>query len=171
MLRKRLLIIALICLVSLVAIAQRFTHNTQRSPVTNGTAATSQELYQGMPTFTTYVPNGKSIKQLGGWTRVSPEGSAPVYAYSDTIDSTHIIVSQQALPDDFKRDTDTHVNELAQSYGADNQITARDFTVYVGTSVSGPQSAIFRIQNTLVLIKSASKLSNDQWIGYISSLK
>ena len=51
-------------------------------------------LEKGTPSYDTLLPENKSIDQLGGWTRISPPDRNPVYAYTDQIGSTKIIVSQ-----------------------------------------------------------------------------
>lgn len=128
-------------------------------------------LTKGTPEYKTYLPSGKSIESYGGWTRVSPPDRNPVYAYSDTISGTPINVSQQPLPKDFKPDVAEQVAELAKGYHADHFITVKDTKVYIGTSAKGPQSVIFVKGDTLILIKSSAKLSDDQWTSFVDSLR
>lgn len=120
--------------------------------------------------YQTILPGGKSIKELGGWTRVSPAKSEPVYAYTDTLDGISINVSEQPLPKSFIGDTDGQVEELAKKFNATSKITAGDLTVYVGTSSKGPQSVIFTKNSLLVLIKSQKKIDDTAWARYIKSL-
>jgi hypothetical protein len=122
------------------------------------------------PTYRTVLPDGKSADELGGWQRISPPEKDPVFAYNDTINGIPITVSQQPLPDSFKTDTASHVAELAKSYNATVNITAGDTTVYIGTSVKGPQSVILTKKNLLVLIKSQKTIDNAAWEDYIKSL-
>ena len=122
------------------------------------------------PDYSTVVPKGKSIDSLGGWHRVSPPSSNPVFAYADKIDGVAIIVSQQPIPDSFQPDIDKHVAELAKSYVATDKITTGAVTIYVGTSASGPQSAILIKNNVLVLVKSSQKISDDSWAAYANTL-
>lgn len=75
------------------------------------------------------------------------------------------------MPDSFKDDPEDQLKELAQNYGANEHITVNNRTVYVGTSSKGPQSLLFFIDKTLLLIKSSTKLSNDQWVAYIAALQ
>ncbi len=128
-------------------------------------------LVKGTPEYKTYLPAGKNIESYGGWTRVSPPDRNPVYAYSDTIFGTPINVSQQPLPKEFKPDTADQVAELAKGYHADHFITVKDTKVYIGTSAKGPQSVIFVKGETLILIKSSAKLSDDQWTSFVDSLR
>jgi len=122
------------------------------------------------PTYLTVLPQGKTIATLGGWQRVSPTDSDPVYAFADSINGTGITVSEQPLPASFKDDVDAQIAALAKGYDATDQITAGDTTVYIGTNAKGPQSVILTKDNLLILIKSQDTLSNGDWKNYISSL-
>ena len=81
-------------------------------------------------------------------------------AFADTIDGVPVSVSQQPLPEVFKKDTDAHLSELAKSYNATDKMNADGTTVYIGTSAKGPQSALFVKNNLLILIKSQSKIDS-----------
>lgn len=129
------------------------------------------QLTKGTPEYKTFLPNGKSIDSLGGWTRVSPPDRNPVYAYADTLGGTPITVSQQPLPKEFKSDPNDQVAELAKNYHADHFITVDAIKVYIGTSAKGPQSVLFVKDATLVLIKSTASLSDDRWTEYVHSLR
>lgn len=134
-------------------------------------ASTASGPTPGTPSYATILPHGKSIKSLGGWYRVSPPSSDPVYAFADQIGSVPLDVSEQPLPDSFKNDTSEQVAQLAQSFGAGEKLTAQGLTFYIGTSAKGPQSIILTKNNLLILIRSTAILTNDQWIAYISSLQ
>jgi len=140
--------------------------------VMNGTfsrAVTSTTIAQ-TPTYQTVTPSGKAASSLK-WQRVSPANSNPVFAYADTIDGVSVFVSQQPIPDNFQPNVDDHVAQLAAAYTATDKISAGSTPIYVGTSAQGPQSAIFSKNNLLVLIKSASKISDDAWASYVNSLQ
>lgn len=122
------------------------------------------------PTYQTVLPKGKTISELGGWNRVSPPKNDPVFAYADTIDGVVISVSQQPLPQSFKNDTDNQVAELAKKFNATDKLNADSLSVYIGTSVKGPQSVIFASDNLLILIKSEKKISDASWTKYAESL-
>lgn len=122
------------------------------------------------PDYQTIVPVNKSINKLGGWRRVSPPKGDPVFAYSDKIGDVRIDVSEQPLPDSFKSDPDGKVADLARSYAANDKILTGDTTMYVGTSVKGPQSAILTKFNLLILIKSQKKIDSKDWSKYADSL-
>lgn len=119
--------------------------------------------------FQTILPSGKTIKDLGGWERISPLNTAPVFAYADKIDDVSISISQQPLP--FTGNIDEQVGQLAAAYSATNTLDASGTKVYIGTSAKGPQSTIFSKKDLLVLIKSQAKINNESWTRYISSLQ
>lgn len=123
------------------------------------------------PGFQTILPSGSSIKDLGGWERISPSSSDPVYAYSDALGGTSISVSEQPLPASFKDSTDAKVADLAKGYNATTKIDAKGTTVYIGNSAKGPQSTIFVKKGLLILIKSQAKIDTKTWTAYVSSLK
>ena len=136
------------------------TDNTSASPV----------LERGTPSFPTVSPPEKDIDSLGGWTRVSPSASDPVYAFTDKIGNVPIIVSQQTLPSDFKADTPSKIQQLAADFSANEKIVIDENTIYIGTSSNGVQSVIFSLNNLLILIKSDDRISNDSWAQYIRTL-
>ena len=144
--------------------------NTDKKRITSGDSkvlAAEDEV----PNYKTLLPTGTTIKELGGWHRVSPPDRNPVFAYADTIGGVSVTVSQQPLPDSFKADVDGSVSKLAASYSAKDEVPAGDAKVFVGTSVKGPQSAIMVKQDVLVLIKSTSKISDKNWSDYAFSLQ
>lgn len=133
--------------------------------------ATTQKLSHGTPRYTTVLPAGKSINQLGGWTRVSPPDRNPVYAFVDKVGTVSLTVSEQPLPANLQHDSDQQISELAQNFSATDKISANGLTAYIGTSAKGPQSVILTKNNLLILIKSETALTNAQWVTYVSSLQ
>ena len=128
-------------------------------------------LTRGSPDFATVLPAGKSIDSLGGWTRVSPPKSDPVYAYSDVIDSVPVNVSEQLLPERFQTDTANAVADLAKEFNATDKLSVQNTTAYLGTSAQGPQSLIVNLGELLLLIKSNAPIPADQWSAYVQSLR
>lgn len=122
------------------------------------------------PTFATILPEKKKITDLGGWKRVSPPQKEPVFAYTDTLGSTPVSVSQQPLPPAFKNDPKSQVAELAKKFNATSKIDVNGTDVYIGTSAKGPQSVIFVKKDLLILIKSQNKIDDMTWASYIASL-
>lgn len=120
---------------------------------------------QSEPSFQAILPAKKSIRELGGWTRVSPPEQAPAFSYDDAINDIAIKVTQQEL-----QNASQSVADIAKAYNATDKITASDTAVYIGTSFNGPQSVLFAKGNLLILIASADKISNDSWASYINAL-
>lgn len=137
----------------------------QRNAANNNANETVQN-----PEYSTLLPNGTSIEELGGWNRVSPEDSDPVYAYADTIDGVQITVSEQPLPASFKNNIDSQVAELAKKFSATDQIETNGTKIYIGTSAKGPQSVIFARGGLLILVKSQKKIDDSSWKKYADSL-
>jgi len=121
------------------------------------------------PQFATVLPNGKSIDDLGGWIRISPTTSDPVFAYNDKIDGVAVNVSEQPLPKSFEANPDAQVAEITKG-GAYNEINGGNTKAYIGTSSQGPQSVVFSKKNLLILIKSQQKIDTKSWSKYIESL-
>lgn len=170
----RILAAALLAVV--VGAAQAFppAGQTRDSQMTSEIPAESQivtgPLEKGNPDYETLLPEGKTIESYGGWTRVSPPNRNPVYAYSDTLNNVPITVSQQPLPDDFKEDSKSQVQQLAAGYAANNELNVPGASAYVGTSAKGPQSVIVLKNRLLILIKASAQIPNSEWEKYIQSL-
>lgn len=135
------------------------------------TASQSTPLVYETPSFPTLLPKGRTIKQLGGWVRMSPPEQDPVYAYTDTIGATHIRVTQQRMPDNFSDDPVEEVEQVVQDFGPTQKLTVGNTTVHIGTNASGPQSVIFTKEDLLVFIKSNDPIPDNKWSAYIQSLQ
>jgi len=122
------------------------------------------------PQYQTVLPSSKTIKDLGGWKKLTPPNSNPFYTYADTIDGVAVNVSQQQLPPSFQANTNQKVAELAKSYNATSRLTVGGLTIYIGISAKGPQSVIFTKDNLLLFIQSERKISDQAWKAYITSL-
>lgn len=143
----------------------------QGSAKGSGRAPAPQQLTKEKPPYKTLLPAGKSADALGGWKRISPPDRAPVYAYADSIGTTHIAVSQQPLPSAFKTNTEQKIAQMATDFSANDIIDYPGGKAYLGTSVEGPQSVIFTKSGLLILIKSTSPIDKSIWVQYITSLR
>lgn len=124
------------------------------------------------PDYSTILPAGKTIQELGGWNAISrPNQENPAYVYIDKIGQVQISVDEQPLPANFQNNTASKVAQVAQNFNAGEKITAGSMTIYIATSSSGQQSVIFSKDNLLVLIKSAGTVSTSQWAAYVNSLQ
>lgn len=145
------------------------SHSSSQTPSSSG----APTLTKGTPTFKTFLPEGKTADAFGGWTRVSPASSAAVYAYSDTLFGSSIIVSQQQLPDAFKDNQAAKIKQLQsdQGYVTQHSIDVDGTAVYIGTSSKSYQSTIFIKNDILLLITSYRTLSDTTVSDYIRSLR
>lgn len=177
---RRATIILISCLIAVsVGIIGPLLGNSSSSKTSDKTAVQPEEsqpvtgeLKKGTPDYETILPEGKTISDYGGWTRVSPPNRNPVYAYADTIGRVPINVSQQPLPSGFtKSNTPEKIKELATGYSATKRLVVGETIVYIGTSAKGPQSVIFTKNGLLVLIKASVSVSDANWQKYIRSLK
>lgn len=166
--RKVYVIIGCTLLILLMGsfVYNRFIHKpTHQTPPKS---YTSSKLEKGTPKYDTLLPAGKTIDNLGGWTRVSPGTASPVYAFSDRVDGIGVIVSEQPLPDALTKPG--ALEEFTKAYSADHKVSVEGTDIYIGTSAKGPQSAILTKSNLLILIKTDSKLTDAQWATYVGSL-
>lgn len=160
---------AVLALVIISVVSQRIVTQNQKNDSLIGKKYAGKLITS--PDYATILPDGKTIESLGGWTRVSPPESNPVFAYIDKINGKQINVSQQPLPAEFKEDTTAQIQQLAAGYKATEKVTVGTITVFIGTSVKGPQSVIFVKNNLLILIKSVVVVSDNDWAGYVNSLR
>lgn len=174
----RIIIALLVLMLSyavFVIISNKYSHQGKKidESITPMLSSRTGELQKSTPKFDTLLPSEKSIEDLGGWTRVSPPDRDAVFAFSDSLDGTKVIVSQQPLPKEFQSgDKNEAIEDLAKGYNANRFITATGNTkIYIGTSAKGPQSVIFTKRNLLILIKSQATITDDSWISYVNSLK
>ncbi len=135
------------------------------------TPINKQDVDAQVPYYDTLIPAGKTIEQLGGWTRSSPVDRNSGFVYVDYIRDNRITVNQQILPEDFKVDTNVQMDAIAKSLNATEVITVEGLTVHIATSSKGPQTIIFNKDGLLVFLRSSVKLSNNDWIGYINALQ
>ena len=129
------------------------------------------EVGSNKPNFSTLLPSGKTIEQLGGWQKLTTPNSDVFYVYVDEVSGVSVNVSQQQLPGKFKGDLTNKMTEMARAYNASVKLNADGTTVYVGTSAKGPQSVLFAKNEVLVLIKSWATIEDGDWITYINSLQ
>ncbi|MEZ6330644.1 MAG: hypothetical protein R3B12_01365 [Candidatus Saccharimonadales bacterium] len=162
--------IALVVMVTGVVIANVKKSDANNSGEVQG-AVTSSIQTNVTPEFPMLTPFGKGVDDLGGFAKISPNGSPPVYAFADSIGSVKIKVSQQQLPDALRTDQAAKLKELANSFNANDTIEIDDNTAYIGASVNGAQSVVYIKGENLVLIASESTIPNADWVTYIGNLK
>lgn len=166
--RKKRIVATLLVVTALFIVGNYFLVSDEARTTADG--SNRRTPVKGTPDYKTVLPAGKDIKDLGGWTLVSPPNRDPAYAYIDKIGNTQINVSQQLLPDSLKPDTAEKVEQLAKGFGANEKVTVDGITVHIGTSEKGPQSVIFSKNDLLILIKSSVRIDSNEWAKYVNSL-
>ncbi len=173
--RRRAIILA-VSLGLIIAYALSRPHASPQSgttpaiPYSSSGQAPPATLPKGNPDYDTLLPPDHTIDQLGGWTRVSPASSDPVYAYTDRIDTTSIIVSQQPLPASFRDNPSQKLKDLATSYSAGEHLVVDDIDVYIAKSSNGQQSAILTKKGLLIFIKASGAIDHGKLLQYIRDL-
>lgn len=161
--KKSVILGALILLIIAIFLIANWPQVAEKQP--------SRASETSTPRYQTVLPSGKTIKDLGGWKKLTPPNDGtPFYSYTDLVNGVAVNVSQQQLPPSFQSNTNEKVAELAKAYNATSRLQVGGLTVYIGLSAKGPQSVIFAKDNLLVFIKSEKKISDDAWKSYITSL-
>lgn len=160
---------ALACVIVTLSLSRAPTDTPVAQPSTGG--FTVSQLSRGTPEYNTVLPAGKTIDQLGGWTKVSPAKTDPVFAYVDTLSGITIRVSQQQLPSAFKDDAEDQVKSLAEEFTNAQVINVGDTTVYIDQPKKGAQSVIFTKNQLLISIRASAVIDTGFWANYVSSLQ
>ncbi len=163
--RKQLKISMAVFAVLLVgAIGTKFTVFRDKSK--DATGVLSDKTNQ--PDFDTVLPDGKEAETDGG--KIAYDSEKKVVSFRDTIALVPVTVSEQTLPESFKEDTQAKVENLAKSFNANEVINESTPKAYLGTSIKGPQTAIFHKNGLLIFIQSESKIDKNDWAAYITTL-
>jgi hypothetical protein len=166
--------IAAVVAVAAPVIAYMSQNNEPKKTASNNGAAQADVMgaaQKGTPDYNTLLPAGKDIEQLGGWARVSPPDRDAVYAFVDELSGVQLNVTEQPLPANFAKDVETEVAKLAKQFSANDQLSTDGAITYIGVSRNGPQSVIVAKDDVLILIKSASRIPDEDWIKYINSFQ
>lgn len=118
------------------------------------------------PSFAVSKPDTISADE-----QVKFDPSKKVASYNDTLNGVNIVVSQQPLPETFKDNPFGELEKVASSFSATESFVVKDFKVYIGVSIKGPQSLILIKDKKLIFIQSESKIPNTKWVEYIETLK
>ncbi len=124
------------------------------------------------PTFDTVTPDNKSAEAFGGFVKISPPESEPVFAIVDKIGNTEVKVTQQKLPKSFTdKNTDEEVQKMAEGFSANDILKESNPKAYIGTNVTGAQSVIFHKNGLLIFITSTKEIDRDLLAEYITKLQ
>lgn len=173
--RRRLLLPAIaVVLVAGAVYGWREAHTESRvaKDSTGARNLTDASVMNQTPDFSTVLPKGRTIEDLGGWGRISPPDKDAVYAYSDMMGGAHIVVSQQLLPADFKADLSAKISQVARQFSASKKVPGvTGPAAYVGTATNGAQSVVTSKNDLLILIRSNAVIGDQAWADYIQSLE
>ncbi len=175
--RKPLLITGVIAVIGVGGLYGLLSKNNSNSgendaQQANGQASGPRELPKvDKYEFSILTPSGRGTGELNT-VLISPPENPPVYAFTDELSGATIKISQQELPQSFKGDEASKLEELAKSFQAQNVIEIDGNKVYHGFSDKGGgiQSLVLIRKGLLVLISSNKKLSDDIWFGYVTKL-
>ncbi len=129
-----------------------------------GTTGVLGEVSQ-TPDYKYILPSGAADK------KVAYNAQRKVVSFTDTVGGVAVTVSQQPLPESFKKDPDDATKKLAEGFSATDVISTSTPTAYLGTSVKGPQTVIFHKGDVLVFIQSVSNIDKHDWAEYITKLE
>ncbi len=171
--RKALVIVVVIALIVISTTA--FVFFSKRSSKSTGVAiknsdSKTTDLYEEKPTFKILYPGSKNSENIGKIVKISPPNQPAAYTYIDSIAGVQINVTQQEIPDNLKNNQANELEKTAKSNNQTNLIQVDGVNVYSGQSVKGVQSLIFIKGNLLITIRSASKVSDEAWVAYISAM-
>lgn len=167
-LNKRTLVIAALLVIAGVVVAGVGVSNLIR----DNNAQVNQTAKDGTsPEFRALLPASTAIDDLGGWNKQTPPNGEAYYVFLDHIDATAIRVSQQELPENLQKNTDSTIAELAKGYNANRTLDAGGTKVFIGVNTKGQQSVIFARNSLLVLIVSEQTIPDDSWINYLTQLR
>ncbi|HSE61277.1 MAG TPA: hypothetical protein VLA88_03200 [Candidatus Saccharimonadales bacterium] len=141
-------------------------------PQLNGSKKPSSQVLSGQnaaPSFTVISPNSDIKNTTSG--KVAFDSGRGVASYTDNVDDINITVSQQALPERFKKDPLGELGKFAESIYAKDKMELDSTTAYSGVSIKGPQTTVFIKNDLLVFIMAEKKLSSEALRNYIQSLK
>lgn len=138
---------------------------------TLGAQVSSGSLPEEKPSFSILYPQGKSADNTKT-ARVSPNGSAPAYAYTDGLENISLKVTQQELPERLQKDADVELEKIAKDFQASSIIQVDENKIYHGyNEKTHVQSLIFIKNKRLVFIAASEKISDDSWASYFLSLQ
>jgi hypothetical protein len=122
------------------------------------------------PEFSIFKPPNNESTEVK---QISPPGNDPVYVFIDEVGGASVRVSQQQLPEAFKTEQASKLKELADSFQAGSIIQIDGNKIYHGYSDKngGVQSLVFIWSDRLFLVSADQKLSDETWVGYITSLE
>lgn len=162
-------VIAVVIVVGALTFNRLDKPNVSIQGVQGANDATNKIPVNVTPDFATLSPADKSIEDLGGFARVSPDSSAPAYAYKDTIVAIPIRLTQQESPEKFNSNPE-QLEKTANDFNANKLIQVDELKVYTGLSDAGQQTTIFVKDGLLVFVTADKEIPEVEWVRYITNL-
>ncbi|MDB5182047.1 MAG: hypothetical protein JWP13_810 [Candidatus Saccharibacteria bacterium] len=97
------------------------------------------------------------------------DGKRNMVTYTTTFSGIRITVSQQGLPDSFKKDPAAML-KAADSIKANQRIETDRGALSIATNEGGDQMAVFADEHVLLFIHAATKLDDVSWKSFIELL-
>lgn len=142
---------------------------TEQSQQDQQPTETAEPNVSKQPTFDVVTPNDQSMDN--GSERETPSKDK-IYSFADDIGGIRIIVTQQILPDTFKKDRDAELADFAKANYLASVIQIDDSSVYHGVNEkSGIQSFVLIKGGNLIFIQADKKVTDDAMAAYIIALK
>jgi hypothetical protein len=121
------------------------------------------------PTFNYLLPAGKVEDTSSKAVKFDP--TKKVVSFTDIIEDTPVIVTQQPLPESFKDDPNGKVDKLAKDIYATQVISESNPKAYLGSNEKGIQTVVFQKNNELVFIIANRVIEKSSWAAYITKLQ
>jgi hypothetical protein len=121
------------------------------------------------PTYDTLIPNNSIESTTSG--QIAYNKQKQLTSYTDEIGSIQATISQQPLPEKFKKDPFGELEKLAHEIGASEKLQTGTTTAYVGLSGEDTQTAVFIKNQVLVFITAAKEFDVLELFTYIDSLQ
>lgn len=158
------LIVAMVAVLLIMALVSRTNNNEGKSSEEANPQTVSQT-----PEFKPILPGGKSEEVNSGEVRYDP--AKKIVNFKDKITGVEVVISEQSLPDNIKKDADGEVEKIAKSFSADKIIYAGEVKAFYGVSEAGPQTIIFSKKDLLLFIYAPKELDKDGVVQYILGLE
>ena len=124
---------------------------------------------QAQPDFNPLYANGN--KPDPDQASFAYNGERHVASYNDTVAGVDITVSQQPLPENFKKDPEEEFQKLSKTFKHVQPFYAGEVKAYKALSDLGQQTVFFVKNDLLVFINAQKQLDQDGLLLYIASLK
>lgn len=169
--KKRAAITVSVILITVGALSvyKVFDKPTVKVQDVQGASNTNDGKIEGMPSFDVLLPAQKDANSLGAQTRKTPTGVV-VFSYKDDVDGTAIQLTQQELPENFKKNPAELQNFAKDKYFTQKTIQIDTTQVFAGLNQNGTQTAVFAKDGLLVFIKADKELTEVQWVQYVTNL-